>query len=320
MLRSKWFYGIQLICHLTLLVVTSLNLVMNMNQVENIFVTETANAINATSQYIFIIFFNALILFKLVTEFFPGYKFTEFKAELYSTRLLRNITSLLSFGIGMIVLGNMLSLCGLCDWAFVVIPIVAFISDVVNNDEDLISIQGERTLIERWFNPAYLSRRSFWLILLLYIMNLGALAWGFIAYYLQNTDKNKSLFEEKNCHIIYYTATLMLLLRFIIFSIGRWWKPDDRSPLSSSYSRIANNNDEEAAEPSDRGLVTFGSAINAPVWTYLIDMAVFASISVLIGTLETLTFEYTNKRYIILLNDLSFILMIMKLVIGKNKV
>ncbi len=319
MIRSVWFYTIQITSLLLLIVLSGINLVMSGSQVENIFVTDGDNAINATSQYIFILFFNVLILFKLITEFFPGLTFFNLyndnlvinKTELYSTMILRNFTSLLSFSIGMIVFGNMLSLCGLCDWMYMAIPLIALISDVINNHEDLIATQSIQGTIRIWFNPVKLTDRSFWIILLLYIMNLGAFTWGFVAYYLQNTDTNKQRFEEKNAHIMYYICVLLLLIRFVVLLIGRWFKPD-RTRLSQSELYTLVN--------ADPGLVTFGTAINAPIFTYILDMLVLAGVATLIGTLETLTFDFTNKRYIILLNDLTLMLMVVKITFGKNKV
>ena len=319
MQRQGWFYITQLILKAIIIVLGAINLVISSDQVENIFVTDTSNAINATAHYLFLICVNLLSIAGLAVEYCINPNKENFQ-ELYATSIIRNMTSLTSLGLGFIVFGNMVGLCGICEWMFVVIPALAFISDIINNNEDLIARHKEPlTFGERWSKPVESMKNSWAYTLALYTMTLAGLIFGYIRYYIQNTSINKRRFEEKYCDIILITCFLGLLGRFLLWIVGRWgisYKSDNRGRLSDRYNVPAINNTVEENQNTNNWTKT----INAPLVTFILDRVVLIGVCLLIGIVETFTFEFINKNYIIKLNEVIFVLLSILILFGKNQV
>ena len=190
----------------------------------------------------------------------------------------------------------------MCDLLLISIPAIALVSDIFNNNEDLLSTRG--TTIQNWLRPAKLESTSYWSIMFLYFLNMGTLAWAFIAYYVQNTDENKLVFEEHYVYVFIVGAAL-LLVRFIILFIGRWFV------VERDYQLLS----EDSSSP-----LNAATALNAPLLTYIFDMSILASISFLSGMLEELPRSYKDRNYMIVMVELSIGLSILKILIGKNKV
>lgn len=289
MIRDIPFYVVQFTCCIALVVLSYLFYPHQLEQAKNLELS------NATIKYISIIVLNGLMIVKMLTEFFD--KPTK---ELWATMFLRNITSLSSISIGMIAIGNTYISCNFCEWFLFLIPSIALLSDIFNNNEDLLATRG--TTFQNWKRPARL--QNYWSMLFLYILNMGTLVWAFISYYLYNTDENKKIFEDKYL-TIYIISMSLILMKFIIIVIGRCFTtPRDYDLLS---------NEAEAT-------INVATSLNAPIISYIFDISILGFISFLFGMLERLPRSYNDKEYLIAMVEVSIGLSIIKILIGKNKV
>ena len=289
MIRDVPFYVVQFLCCSALVVLSYLFYPHQLEQAKNLELS------NATIKYITIIVLNGLMIIKMLTEFFD--KPTR---ELWATMFLRNITSLFGISIGMIAIGNTYISCDFCELFLISIPSIALLSDIFNNNEDLLATRG--TTFQNWTRPAKLE--NYWTMLFLYVLNMSILGWAFISYYLYNTDENKKIFEDKYL-LIYIVSMSVILMKFIIFVIGRCFTtPRDYELLS---------NEAEAT-------INVATSLNAPLLSYIFDISILGFISFLYGMLEILPRSYNDKEYLIAMVEVSVVLSIIKILIGKNKV
>lgn len=295
MIRSTTFYTVQITCCL-LLIGLSIWLIPN-----NLSAEQLDKLGEVTGMYIIVMLFNGFILVKYLLELLPGMRLYE--SELWTTMFVRNLSSLLSFTVGMIVLGKSFIECGVCDWVLYLVPSVALIADIMNTDEDLTSARGLR-MIQNWLRPNRLENRSFWTIMFLYILNLATIVWAFISYYLQNTVEDRSFFEENKYDIVFIVTAAVLCVRMIIFFVGRW------------YSSLR---DFERLSVITQRPISCAAALNAPLLTQIFDITLLACICFLFGMVETLPFSYSQRSYMIIMIELSVGFCIIKIILGKNK-
>ena len=107
MIRGTTFYTVQITCCI-LLIGLSLWLLPN-----NLMEEQKENLGDVTGMYIIVMLFNGFMLVKYLLELLPGMRLYE--RELWTTMFVRNFCSILSFTIGLVVLGKSFT-CGVCDW------------------------------------------------------------------------------------------------------------------------------------------------------------------------------------------------------------
>lgn len=292
MIRDTPFYVVQFTCSLTLIVVSYIFYPHQLDENTNLEME------SATIRYISIMLLNGLLILKLLSEFL-----NKPTTELWASVFLRNITSLSSFAVGMIVLGNTYISCDLCELILILIPSVALVADVFNTNEDLLLTRGMASF-NNWIRPAELESMNYWSMMFLYILNICTLGWVLVVYYLQNEAEERSIYEE-NYLMLHIIIMSVILVKFLILFFGRWFIPKrDYAPLSG---KTENN-------------ITFAAAINAPLLTYIFDISILGLLSFFFGMLEKIERYYNNKGYMIIMVEVCIGLSIIKILIGKNKV
>lgn len=292
MIRDIPFYVVQFTCSVALIVLSYIFYPHQLDEDRNLEMQ------SATIRYIVVMLLNGVLILKLLSEFLD-----KPTTESWASMFLRNITSLSSFAVGMVVLGNTYISCDLCELLLIAIPSVALVADVFNTNEDLILTRGMASF-NNWTRPAELESMNYWSMMVLYFLNIGALGWVLVVYYLQNDAEERSIYEE-NYLMLHIIIMSVILVKFLILFFGRCCIPKrDYAPLSGT---VENN-------------MSFAAAINAPLLTYIFDISILGVLSFFFGMLEKISRSYTNKGYMIIMVEVCVGLSIIKILIGKNKV
>lgn len=215
----------------------------------------------ATLKYLFILILNGAMLLKLLSEVL-GLK-PESK-ELYVAMFFRNFVSMISFALGMIVLGNLFHKIDNMDiTTYIVvfgIPGIALISDIMNTNENL-----ENDTNTKWTTPE--KTKYFAISLGLYGVSvvISIVAAGL---YIINSESSE-MFDLT--HWIMYIAYFVFLLPRGLFIF------------------FANKNYKDR-EPSTWNLILL---------SYIFDVLALGLISFLLGMVERLPRSYVDKEILV---------------------